>query len=641
MSRTAELWAARRFEGPRDADGPDIFSESWWPSATGVRSTAPTSIFTCVGEASPWSVEITLMPCEQAAPASLLRYRPAHVEQGFWGEGAMSSGRRRRFREIVETISRHGLGFVLGAVSPGLRVPFENAAPADRSGPITQPERVRLMVEELGPTFVKLGQILSTRADLLPPTYVAELAKLQDSAPPVPIEAVREAIRDELGDSPERAFSAFDDVPLASASIGQAHAAEIDQVEVVVKVRRPGVVESVTQDLEILRELAEITGRAWAPAREYDAVGLVEDFSETMRAELDYIKEARHAERFARRFSGDPRIHIPRVFWERTTSRVLTLERVRGIKISDIGALDAAGIDRRDLAVRAATLLCTMIFEDGFFHADPHPGNLFVEADGRIGLIDFGMVGVIDDRLRGQLVRALVAVTRKDADRLTRAVLDICGQTQPRDRQALRSSLDGLVRRYAARPLAEIPASDVIAEVIDILRTHHLPLPREMALLLKVVAMVDGLGRQLDPEFDLWGVLTPFIRRLVVESFAPEAVVRRLKEIVTDALQLGADAPDYLRRALVVLEQGGFDVHVRAAELKPLLAQVERIGNRLVAGTIAAALIGGVGRVVAADPARYRSWEEPLVRTGFAAIGALGAYLVVSSGRRRGGRMPR
>jgi ubiquinone biosynthesis protein len=265
---------------------------------------------------------------------------------------------------------------------------------------------------------------------------------------PVPFEAVREAIRDELGEGPEQAFSAFDDVPLASASIGQAHAAEIDQVEVVVKVRRPGAVESVTQDLEILRELAEIASRTWAPAREYDVVGLVEEFSETMRAELDYLQEARHAERFAE-------------------------------------------------------LLCMILFEDGFFHADPHPGNLFVEADGRIGLIDFGMVGVLDDALREKLVRALVAVTRKDADRLTRAVLDMCGQAHPRDRDALRSSLDGLIRRNAARPLAEIPTAELIAEVIAILRTHHLHLPREMALLLKVLVMVDRLGWQLDAEFDL------------------------------------------------------------------------------------------------------------------------------------------
>ncbi|WP_207218930.1 ABC1 kinase family protein [Pengzhenrongella frigida] len=515
------------------------------------------------------------------------------------------SGRRDRLREIVETLSRHGLGFVLGAVGTGLRPSLDRDAPTDASRTTTQPERVRIMLAELGPTFVKLGQILSTRPDLLPPAYVTELAKLQDSAPPVRIEAIRQVIQDELGTSPHDAFAAFDDVPLASASIGQAHAAAIDGVEVVVKVRRPGAVESVTQDLEILRELAEIARRAWAPAREYDVVGFVKDFSDTLRAELDYVQEARHAERFARQVAGDPRIHIPRVFWDRTTSRVLTLERVHGIKINDLDALDAAGIGREDLAVRAATLLCEMVFEDGFFHADPHPGNFFVEADGTIGLIDFGMVGVIGDRLREQLVRLLVAVARKDTDRLVGAVLEMCGRSRPGDRQGLRDSVDVLVRRYAGRPLAEIPVVALVAEAIDLLRAHHLQLPREVALLLKVLVMVDGLGRQLDPEFDLWGVLTPFTRRLVREAFAPQAVIGRLRDLVVDAVQLGVDAPDHLRRALAVLEQGGLDVQIRAAELRPLLDQAERVGNRLVAGTITAALIGGIGRVVAADPKRY------------------------------------
>lgn len=549
------------------------------------------------------------------------------------------SGRRRRFREIVETISRHGLGFVLGAVSPGLRPPFLGRQSAGRGD--AQPERVRAMLEDLGATFVKLGQVLSTRADLLPPAYAAELATLQDAATPVPVDAVRAVIEDELGESTRQAFSAFDDVPLASASIGQAHAARIDGLEVVVKVRRPGVVESVTEDLEILRELAQMADRAWPPAHEYDVVGLVEEFSDTFRAELDYLREARDAERFATRFAADDRIHVPAVVWERTTSRVLTLERIRGIKISDVAALDAAGIDRRELALRSADLLCTMIFEDGYFHADPHPGNFFVEDDGTIGLIDFGMVGVIDERLRAQLAQALVAVTAKDADRFTRAVLDICGQEHPRDRRGLRDSLDGLIRHYAARPLGEVPAAEVIARCVGLLRTHHLRLPREMALLAKVLVMVDGLGRQLDPGFDLWSVLTPFVRRLALESLAPPAVARRLRGVVADLVQLGVDAPDHLRRALEVLERGGLDVRVQAAELQPLLTRAERIGNRLVAGTVAAALIEGVGRVVAADRERYRSWEEPLVRAGCAAVGALGAYLVASGARPRSGRVPR
>lgn len=545
-------------------------------------------------------------------------------------------GKRTRFVEVLEILSRHGLGTALGLVRPGRA----SSAAGGGAAHLSHAERVRAALEELGPTFIKLGQIASTRADLLPPEYVRELATLQDAAPPVPIAAVLAVIRDELGMDASEAFSRFDDLPLASASIGQAHAAEVDGVEVVVKVRRPGVVESVLLDLEVLRELAAVASRASALAREHDVAGLVEEFSATLRAELDYVQEARNAERFAEQLAGAPDVHVPRVLWDRTTSRVLTLERVRGLKVNDVAALDAAGIDRRLLAVRCAQIVCSMVFEAGFFHADPHPGNLFVEEDGSIGLIDFGMVGEIDDALRERLVRVVVAVARRDGERAARALVELCGRDRPVDENALRRSVARLIRRYAGRPLAEIPPAGVITEIIEILRSQRIHLPQELALLLKVLVMIDGLGRQLDPEFDLFAVLTPFARDLLARDLGPLAAARRLRDLMGDMVQLGVDAPEHLRRALALLEQGRVDVHVQVAELQPLVVRVERIGNRLVVGTVAAALIGSIGRVIASDPVRYRSWEEPLVRTGFAGLGALGAY-VVASGVRRRNRWPR
>lgn len=545
-------------------------------------------------------------------------------------------GKRTRFVEVLEILSRHGLGTALGLVRPGRA----SSAAGGGAAHLSHAERVRAALEELGPTFIKLGQIASTRADLLPPEYVRELATLQDAAPPVPIAAVLAVIRDELGMDASEAFSRFDDLPLASASIGQAHAAEVDGVEVVVKVRRPGVVESVLLDLEVLRELAAVASRASALAREHDVAGLVEEFSATLRAELDYVQEARNAERFAEQLAGAPDVHVPRVLWDRTTSRVLTLERVRGLKVNDVTALDAAGIDRRLLAVRCAQIVCSMVFEAGFFHADPHPGNLFVEEDGSIGLIDFGMVGEIDDAVRERLVRVVVAVARRDGERAARALVELCGRDRPVDEDALRRSVARLIRRYAGRPLAEIPPAGVITEIIEILRSQRMHLPQELALLLKVLVMIDGLGRQLDPEFDLFAVLTPFARDLLARDLGPLAAARRLRDLMGDMVQLGVDAPEHLRRALALLEQGRVDVHVQVAELQPLVVRVERIGNRLVVGTVAAALIGSIGRVIASDPVRYRSWEEPLVRTGFAGLGALGAY-VVASGVRRRNRWPR
>lgn len=539
------------------------------------------------------------------------------------------TARRARLRQIVETLSRHGLGFVLGATGLESRLPGH-----DRHLP-SQAERVRLALEELGPTFMKLGQIASTRPDILSPPYVAELSRLQDAAPPIDGAVVARLIETELGAPPRQLFDAFDDVPIAAASIGQAHAAVLGGVDVVVKVRRPGIVEDVRQDLDILRDLAVLVTRGWERAQDYDVVGIVEEFSETLRAELDYVREARNAERFARMFDADSDVHVPRVFWEATSSRVLTLERIRGIKISDVEALDAAGVDRSRLAVRATGALCTMIFEEGFFHADPHPGNIFVEPSGRLGIIDFGMVGEIDDRLRAQLVRLLLAITRRDPDRMTTAVLAVCGVSSIPDRDALRGELSSLVNRYARRSLGDIPIADVIPEILVILRMHRLHLPRELAVLLKTIVMADGLGKQLDPDFDLMAVLAPYTRRLIADDLSPIAVAKRLRAVLLDAVELGAEAPDYIRRALDVLERGGFDVHIRTSELEPLLAQVERIGNRVVAGTVAAALISGLGRLVTSDNVRLRTWERPLIAVGFAGLGALGAYLALPRRRRR------
>lgn len=545
-------------------------------------------------------------------------------------------GRRERLRDVLETLSRHGLGFALAALGLDRRFPFDRrrrlAEPP--AGTSTLPQRVRRTFEELGPTYIKLGQIVSTRPDLIPPEYAAELAKLQDSAPPVPVATVRAALADELGER-ARLLEHLEEAPLASASIGQVHAARFDGTDVVVKVRRPGVVEEIGTDLDILRELANRANRASALAADYDVAGFVEDFAQTLRAELDYIAEAHNAERFAATFADDPRVHIPRVVWETTTARVLTLERIRGIKISDAAALDAAGIDRRDLAERACSVLLKMVFEDGFFHADPHPGNFFIEPGGRIGIIDFGMVGRIDDKLREQLVRMLLALVTDDAVRVTAILVELCGTPRTGDVAGLQSQVARLLDRYVGRPMAEVPLVRIITDLVALLRQYHLRLPRETALLVKMIVMADGLGKQLDPDFDIMSVLTPYAPRLMLSTLAPEAVLRRLRQMGVDLLQLGLDAPGFARRLAAVLERGGFDVHLRTGELDPLMDRVERIGNRLVAGLITAALINAIGELVSDEPRQFHRWPGALFSAGIGGVAALGGYLAWTSRRPR------
>ena len=549
------------------------------------------------------------------------------------------SDHRDRYRQIAETLSRHGLGYLVGVLGLERRVPFHRGllGHEPREEPYTQPEHVRLALEQLGATFVKLGQILSTRSDLLGPEYQVELAKLQDAAPAVPGDAIRELITRELGQDPGTAFASFEMVPLAAASIGQVHAATLlDGTEVVVKVRRPGVVEQIEEDLEILRNLAAHASRHWEAAGDYDVVGLVDEFAQTLRAELDYLREGRSAERFAANFAQDDEVHIPRVFWETTTSRVLTLERIRGIKVDDTEALDKASIDRCALAELATRVTAQMVFEDGFFHADPHPGNFFVEPAGQLGIIDFGMVGEVDERLRDQLGALLVALARTDSDRLTAAVISLSTAQGPVDRATLRADLAALVARNEGLAVSEIHLGSVIEDALAIVRHHHLQLPRELALLLKMVVMNEGMAARLDPDFRLGEVLGPYARRLVARQLSPAAFARRLGQAGIDVAQLGVELPDHLRRLLAVLEGPGLEVHLRADEIEPLVARAERLGNRLVAGVIAAAFIEGLAELMAVDPERRRSWERPMFKAGLGAVGTLGGYLAWSA--RRGGR---
>lgn len=485
-----------------------------------------------------------------------------------------------------------------------------------------------MALEELGVTFVKLGQVLSARTDLLPPAYQMELAKLQDQVAPLPVGTVRQVLASELGRPVERAFATFDRVPLAAASIGQVHAATLaDGRAVVVKVRRPGVVEQVEADLAILHDLAA-TGHRWAFGQEYDVVGLYQEFAETLRAELDYEREARNAERFAANFAGADGVHIPRVYWETTTPRVLTLERIRGSKINDSAALAAAGIDRPALAARAARLALPMVFEHGFFHADPHPGNFFVEPDGRIGLVDFGMVGTVDEATQEQLARVLLAVAGQDSGRLADTVLELGAASERVDRERLRRDLEHVVARYYGRPLSEIALGPLLEEGFGIIRRHHLHLPPKLALLLKTVVMYEGLGAQVDPDFRLTPLLESYAERLLLRQYSPVRWGRQLVRVGLDAARLGVEGPEQLRRILGNLERGTVEVGVRPEHVEPLLRRLERLVNRLVLGILAAAFINGLAVLLAA----YRSpgverWIGLLIAFGLLVAAALGAYL--------------
>jgi ubiquinone biosynthesis protein len=512
------------------------------------------------------------------------------------------NARLRRERQIAEVVVRQGFGFLVDVAGPQRGWPFERVA---GRGSVSSPERLRLALEELGPTFVKLGQILSTRADLLPPDYRLELAKLQDAAQHLSPETVSELVSVELGDSLEGAFASFELEPVAAASIGQAHAALLnDGTAVVVKVRRPGAAETIEQDLEILRNCAVRASRRWDRADAYDFPGLVEEFVHTLRAELDYLREGHNAERFAASFAGDSDVQIPRVFWEYTTSRVITLERIEGMKITDLAALDEAGVDRRELALRATRVTAKTVFEDGFFHADPHPGNFFIDPHGRIGIIDFGMVGTLSDRMRDQLAAVAVAVVRRDPERLGDALIGLGSSTHPVDRARLRDDLAGLLDQLDGRGAGDVEVGSIVGEILDTMRRHQLRIPRDLALLLKAFVMDEGLATQLDPDFRLAEALEPYVYRHLLSRLSLSSLATRLKRFGIDAEELALDLPSQIHRALGVLGTGGFDLHLRADELQPIADRAESLVNRIAMSVLAAAAIDGFAELAAANRAR-------------------------------------
>jgi ubiquinone biosynthesis protein len=455
--------------------------------------------------------------------------------------------------------------------------------------------------EELGPAFVKLGQTLSTRRDLLAPEYQHELAKLQDAAPSLPAEVVHEVIEAELDGAFERSFASFDTEPLAAASIGQAHAATLsDGTDVVVKIRRPGAVEEVEQDLEILKNAAAYASRHWKSADLYDLVGLADELAQNLRAQLDYLHEARNAERFASNFAGDRDVQIPRVFWETTTSRIITLERIRGMKITDVAGLMAAGIDPHRLADRATELVAKMVFDDGFFHGDPHPGNFFIMPGGRIGIIDFGIVGTLDDRLRQQLLKFLMAVVRRDPERLTSAVVELSASPGLADRGQLRDDLAGFLERYANPADTDGKLRTMLGDVQEIIRRDRLRVRHDMALLVKTFVMAEGITEELDPQFDLLEALTPYVFRHLAGEFSPGALIRRVEQTGIGLAELVLDLPGQAHRILESMAQGGVQIHLRAPELEPLISRSERVGRRVAASVLAAATINGLVELTAA-----------------------------------------
>lgn len=453
--------------------------------------------------------------------------------------------------------------------------------------------RVRLAFEELGPTFIKLGQILSTRVDVFPPHWIAEFEKLQNKVPPIDPVQVPQLIEQALGQPPETLFAAFDPEPIGSASIAQVHRARLASGETVaVKLRRPGIVDKVQADLRILSHLAAMIELEFPDARRYQPQEIVKQFTYSMTREMDLEVEARNMERFARDFAEDRHVKVPAVHWDFTNPMINVQEFIDGVPGCRLDALRDAGLDPSALARHGADAVLKMILIHGFFHADPHPGNVIFQSGPRIAFIDFGMVGRLSHERRDEIVDLLSALAQHDEQAMMDVLIGWTG-SKPIDEAQFATDIGELVFAYEHVPLKNIKISQLIGEIMALIRNHSILLPPDMAMLFKALITLEGLGRQLDPDFMLIEHMTPFVRRLVRDRYRPANLFKRGRHSLTTTLGMLASLPRDLARVGRDMRQGRFSVNLDLKRLDSFARQLDRSANRLTMGIVTGALIIG------------------------------------------------
>jgi len=541
----------------------------------------------------------------------------------------------QRYQEIARVFIRHGFSELVDTLEllPYLSLPrrlLRRGKPTPP--PLGTAQRLRMALEELGPTFIKLGQVLSTRPDLLPPVYVAELAKLQDTVPPVPWGTIRGQIDAELGTPLEEVFTDLEPQPIAAASLSQVHAATLPGgIQVVAKVQRPNIQKMIETDLEILFDLARLLQERTPLGEIYDLVRIAEEFAVTLRAELNFYREGRNADRFRANFADEPHLYIPKVYWDYTTCRLLVLEHIKGIKVDDIEALDAAGYDRSRIARHAVRMIVKEIVEDGYFHADPHPGNLIVMPGEIIGAMDFGMVGYLSRRMQIALMRLYVAAVQLNEEVIVDQLIHMGVVTGTLDRIGLRRDVTRMLRKYYGMPLEAMQTHEVMEEAMTIAFRHHLHLPSELWLLGKTLAMMEGLALKLVPDFDFFAVSQPYVRRFMRHMVSPSMWGPPLLKGMGDWAELLGLIPRVGSQLLTRFERGELEIILSHKELDQALVRLDRSANRLSLSMLLAALIVGLALLIPAFKLGQQ-WglATILVITGFVGLSLVGLWLIIS-----------
>ena len=544
-----------------------------------------------------------------------------------------------RLAEIAQAAVRHGFGYFFATHKLTDLLPGEERLQVLDGAPSARGQHLRELLDDLGPTFVKFGQLLSMRPDILPPDIIAQLRALQDDVTPFPYEDARRVVEEDLGLSLERLFVEFDEQPLAAASIGQVHRAVLPNGRVVaVKVQRPEAPRQIEADLALLYQAAKIARERVRALDFIDARGLVDEFARSIRQELDYRLEARNAAAFHRNFAGDPHVHVPKVYWSYTRTRVLTLEYLDGIQLADVGPDTFTLEERRRLAYLMTEAWMTMIFRHGFFHGDPHPANVLVLGHpDRIGLVDFGQAGKLSDEDMSKLTRLFIDAAEENVDVLPRRLAEL-GVRYPREREAeFVAELRELYYRYYGAALSEIDPIQVIREAFALIYSLNLQLPTRFLLLDKAIAALGSVGVELYPDFNVFEVAKPYARSLMLGRYTPRRMLTRASRETRKLAQIALETPHQVSDVLNALRDGQIEVGFVHKGLDEFTQRITVAFNRLVmALVVAGGLIGSSLIGIFAEGGPQFLGVHLISVVGFALSGVLGIWLlvgVIRSGR--------
>ena len=540
-----------------------------------------------------------------------------------------------RYRQILQVLFKYGFGELMDSLKieqiweAGLRKISRKRREAVDT--LTGPERFRLALEELGPTFVKLGQVLSTRPDLIPLTFIEELTKLQDEVPPFPYSEVREIIQAETGKFPEELFENFDEKPLAAASIGQVHRARLkDGSDVVVKVQRPRIKKTIEIDLEIMLHLAGLMERHLEELQVIQPSRIVEEFARTLEEEIDYTVELSHIERFAKQFEKDDTIRVPQVYRELSTERILTMENIHGIKGSDLEALKRGGYDLPLLAERGADLIMKQIFVHGFFHGDPHPGNIFFLPENIICYVDFGMMGRIGRSEREDFADMLMAVVQRNDKKMVEAMLKLTEYDIEPDREKLELQMGNFIDRYLYLPLKDLRLGRLLQQLLELVTENRLTIKANFFLMMKALSQVESLGVELNPDFEIITRAKPFVQRVQMARLNPKRIAEELFESGSELVSLLKDIPGEVRSILEQTRNGKLKIIFQHRGLDRILTTLDRSSNRVAFAIVLAALIIGSSLIVLSGvPPTW--FDIPIIGlVGFLVAGMMGFWLLIT-----------